>query len=123
MFSDDQLKIFDYNRVVKDLNGKSSEDFLQEISKIFAVEKLEEATHPGEKGQFSMYLDSQWFKLTPQKKVTSSNPKENLDVTFLSDEVLAPILGITDLRKDTRIDFVGGIRGLKELERRVTPEK
>lgn len=119
LFSDDQLKIFDYNRVVKDLNGKSSEDFLQEISKIFAVEKLEEATHPGEKGQFSMYLDSQWFKLTPQKQVTSSNPKENLDVTFLSDEVLAPVLGITDLRKDTRIDFVGGIRGLKELERRV----
>ena len=119
LFSDDQLKIFDYNRVVQDLNGMSTDQFKDQLQPIFEISELESAQSPSIKGVFSMYLDKKWYSLNPKEVISSDNPKENLDVTLLSEKVLDPILGILDLRKDTRIDFVGGIRGLGELERRV----
>ena len=119
LFSDDQLKIFDYNRVVQDLNGMSTDQFKEKLQRIFEISELESAQSPSIKGIFSMYLDKKWYSLNPKEVISSDNPKENLDVTLLSEKVLDPILGILDLRKDTRIDFVGGIRGLGELERRV----
>ena len=119
LFSDDQLKIYDYNRVVQDLNGKSPIDFISELEKTFYITKLHEASPPNEKGIFSMYLENQWYSLKPKDRNFTENPKADLDVIFLSEKILSPILGIEDLRKDTRIDFVGGIRGLNELERRV----
>lgn len=119
LFSDDQLKIFDYNRVVQDLNGMSTYQFKEKLQRIFEISELESAQSPSIKGIFSMYLDKKWYSLNPKEVISSDNPKENLDVTLLSEKVLDPILGIQDLRKDTRIDFVGGIRGLGELERRV----
>ena len=119
LFSDDQLKIYDYNRVIQDLNGKSPIDFISELEETFYITKLLEASPPNEKGIFSMYLENQWYSLKPKNRNFTENPKANLDVTFLSEKILSPILGIKDLRKDTRIDFVGGIRGLNELERRV----
>ena len=119
LFSDDQLKIFDYNRVVQDLNGMSTDQFKEKLQRIFEISELESAQSPSIKGIFSMYLDKKWYSLNPKEVISSDNPKENLDVTLLSEKVLDPILGIQDLRKDTRIDFVGGIRGLSELEGRV----
>lgn len=119
LFSDDQLKIYDYNRVVQDLNGKSPIDFISELEETFYITKLHEASPPNEKGIFSMYLENQWYSLKPKDRNFTENPKADLDVIFLSEKILSPILGIEDLRKDTRIDFVGGIRGLNELERRV----
>ena len=119
LFSDDQLKIYDYNRVIRDLNGKSSNEFISELDEIFEINHLQDAESPPRKGIYSMYLDGKWYSLTPKGSVISNNPKESLDVTFLSERILDPILDIKDLRKDTRIDFVGGIRGLQELERRV----
>lgn len=119
LFPDDQLKIFDYNRVVRDLNGISQESFLSAIKQSFEVSAIDGELAPTEKGTFSMYLGGVWYRLKANKEKLTSSPKEGLDVTYLSDEVLEPILGISDLRNDLRIDFVGGIRGLGELERRV----
>ncbi|MEC7395225.1 MAG: DUF1015 family protein [Verrucomicrobiota bacterium] len=119
LFPDDQLKIFDYNRVVRDLNGLSQESFLSAIKQSFEVSAIDGELAPTEKGTFSMYLGGVWYRLKANKEKLTSSPKEGLDVTYLSDEVLEPTLGISDLRNDLRIDFVGGIRGLGELERRV----
>ena len=119
LFPDDQLKIFDYNRVVRDLNGLSQESFLSAIKQSFEISAIDGQLPPTEKGTFSMYLAGVWYRLKANKEKLTSSPKEGLDVTYLSDEVLEPILGISDLRNDLRIDFVGGIRGLGELERRV----
>lgn len=119
LFPDDQLKIFDYNRVVSQLNGFSEKDFLRQLEDSFEISRLTSAKRPRSKGSFSMYLNGEWFELISRKKYSSKNPIDFLDVTYLSREVLDKILGITDLRKDERIDFVGGIRGLEELERRV----
>ena len=119
LFPDDQLKIFDYNRVVRDLNGLSQQSFLSAIKQSFEVSAIDGELAPTEKGTFSMYLGGVWYRLKANKEKLTSSPKEGLDVTYLSDEVLEPILGISDLRNDLRIDFVGGIRGLGELERRV----
>ena len=119
LFPDDQLKIFDYNRVVSQLNGFSEKDFLRQLEDSFEISRLTSAKRPRSKGSFSMYLNGEWFELISRKKYSSKNPIDYLDVTYLSREVLDKILGITDLRKDERIDFVGGIRGLEELERRV----
>ena len=119
LFPDDQLKIFDYNRVVRDLNGLSQESFLSAIKQSFEISAIDGELAPTEKGTFSMYLGGVWYRLKANKEKLTSSPKEGLDVTYLSDEVLEPILGISDLRNDLRIDFVGGIRGLGELERRV----
>lgn len=121
LFPDNQLKIQDYNRVVKDLNGLTKDEFLKKLNNDFVIEKKgAEPYKPDRIHNFGMYLDSQWYSLTA--KVISYDEKnliESLDVTILSNLILAPVLGITDLRKSERIDFVGGIKGLGELKRRV----
>jgi len=120
-FPDNQLKIFDYNRVVKDLNGLSEKEFLNELEKGFVVQnKGTEEYRPAVLHEFSMYLGGKWYALTARAGTYNDNdPIGCLDVTVLSDLVLTPILNITDLRNCNRIDFVGGIRGLGELKRRV----
>ncbi|MDR1154212.1 MAG: DUF1015 family protein [Bacteroidales bacterium] len=120
-FPDNQLKIFDYNRVVKDLNGRSEADFLKELEKGFMVQcKGTGEYRPAALHEFSMYLGGKWYALTARPGTyNDSDPIGCLDVTVLSDLVLAPILDITDLRNSKRIDFAGGIRGLGELKRRV----
>lgn len=122
LFPDDQLMIMDYNRVVKDLNGNSTEVFLEKLSEKFTVEKADCAYKPEEKGKVGMYLDGCWYKLTANTNICSDDPVEGLDVSILQKEVLAPILGIENPKTDKRIDFVGGIRGLEELERRANED-
>ncbi len=120
LFPDEELMIMDYNRVVKDLNGYSKEAFLEKVQDIFLVDKKgTEAVKPEKKGQVSMYLDGIWYVLTAKDAFKSSDPVEGLDVSLLQKQLLSPVLGIEDPKTDKRIDFVGGIRGLKELERRV----
>ena len=120
LFPDDQLMIMDYNRVVKDLNGHTAEEFLKLISESFQVEKLgEKAEYPAEKGQITMYLEDVWYRLTVSVSDEMSDPVEKLDVSVLQKQLLTPVLGIEDPKTDARIDFVGGIRGLSELEKRV----
>ena len=120
-FPESQLKIIDYNRVVKDLNGLDKAQFLDALSKDFeVVPKGAAICHPQALHNFSMYLDGEWYSLTAKPgRYDDSDPIGVLDVTILSDLVLDKILGIKDLRTDKRIDFVGGIRGLGELSRRV----
>lgn len=120
LFADEQLMIMDYNRVVKDLHGYTTEQFLEKVSGIFDV-TLDgcEDHHPSCKGEFTMYLDSKWYRLVVRNEDKSAHPVDGLDVSILQNKLLTPILGIGDPRIDTRIDFVGGIRGLDELERRV----
>ncbi len=120
-FPDDQLKIIDYNRVVRDLNGLSVEEFLDKLSNSFEVTRLS-GYHPAPERihQFGMYLDGQWYRLEAKNGTyEDSDPIGVLDVTILSKQILEPLLNIKDLRTDKRIDFVGGIRGLGELEKRV----
>ena len=120
LFPDDQLKIYDYNRVVKDLNGLKEESFLEKLSEQFDIQKDDfSKVKPSAIREFAMYLPGQWYRLTPKKTERSEDPVADLDVTLLSDLILEPILNIGDLRKSNRIDFVGGIRGLSELSRRV----
>lgn len=120
LFPDEELHILDYNRVVKDLNGLSKEGFLQKITESFLVEKAgPEPYAPGEKGTFGMYLSGEWYALSAKEHICSKDVVSGLDVSVLQDYLLSPILGIGDPKTDSRIDFVGGIRGLKELERRV----
>ncbi len=120
LFADSELMIMDYNRVVKDLNGLSDEDFLAKIDDICNVEKMgEEPVHPVKKGQMGMFLKDNWYRLTIKEAFLNNDPVKGLDVSLLQDNVLEPVLGIADPKTDKRIDFVGGIRGLKELERRV----
>ena len=123
-FPDDQLHIIDYNRVVKDLNGLSEDEFLKKLEDVFAVEKVgEEMYRPQKLHEFSMYLSGNWYKLNAKGGTYDDNdPIGVLDVTVLSKHVLDDILGIEDLRTSTRIDFVGGIRGLGELKHRVDNE-
>ena len=123
LFPQSQLKILDYNRVVKDLNNLNKEEFLQALEKDFIVEKKDTPVSPQKKGDFGMFLEGEWYLLS----FRFENQKErgavkDLDVSILQDYCLAPILGISDPRIDNRIDFVGGIRGLKELERRVSSD-
>ena len=120
-FPDSQLKIFDYNRVAKDLNGWSEADFLKELEKGFVVQcKGADEYRPAALHEFSMYLGGKWYSLTARQGTYNDNdPIGCLDVTVLSDLVMAPLLGITDMRNSKRIDFVGGIRGLGELKQRV----
>lgn len=120
-FPASQLKIIDYNRVVKDLNGLTEQEFLQKLQENFVVEeKGKEIYSPKALHNFSMYLDGKWYSLTAKDgRYDDNDPIGVLDVTISSDLILRDILGITDLRSDKRIDFVGGIRGLKELKRRV----
>jgi uncharacterized protein (DUF1015 family) len=120
-FPDNQLTIIDYNRVVKDLNGLSKEALLGKLKKDFEVEdKGHEIYKPGLLHNFSMYLEGKWYSLTAKPGTYNDhNPIGVLDVTILSKQVLDEVLGIKDLRRDKRIDFVGGIRGLGELKKRV----
>lgn len=121
IFPDDQLKIIDYNRLVRDLNGLSPEELLEALEKDFIVEeKGREPYRPAALHDFAMYLDGRWYGLTAREGTYDDNdPIGVLDVTILSNRVLDKLLGIADLRTDKRIDFVGGIRGLGELQRRV----
>ena len=119
LFPDDELMIMDYNRVVRDLNGLSAEEFLERAEKVFEVEKLEGRKAPKKKGEIALFLSEQWYLLTLRPEYVREDPVEGLDVSVLQRELLGPVLGIGDPRTDERIDFVGGIRGLEELERRV----
>ncbi|MFK2820122.1 DUF1015 family protein [Flavobacteriaceae sp. LMIT009] len=120
VFPDNQLKILDYNRVIKDLNGLTEEGLLEAVAKKFDLETKNEAYRPETLHTFGMYLNNQWYKLTAKSGTfNDSDPIGELDVTILSDNVLEPIFNIVDLRKDKRIEFVGGLRGLGELEKRV----
>ncbi len=120
LFPDEQLMIMDYNRVVKDLNGHTKEEFLQLVEESFEVEKMgKEAYQPKKAHEAGMYLDGVWYRITAKPMIYSDDPVEGLDVSLLQKYLLTPILGIGDPKTDKRIDFVGGIRGLSELERRV----
>lgn len=123
LFPHDQLMILDYNRVVRDLGGNTPEEFLTEVGKAFCVEKIgAEPYKPREKGTFGMYLEGVWYKLTAKEGIRSQDPVAGLDVSLLQEHLLKPILKIGDVRTDKRIDFVGGIRGLKELEKRANTD-
>lgn len=118
LYPADQLHVYDYNRVVADLNGLSEAEFLEKLEEKFAVTEKNEAVRPEKKGVFGMYLTDRWYRLEFKGDVPE-DVIEALDVSILQDNLLAPVLGIEDPRSDGRIDFVGGVRGLKELERRV----
>lgn len=124
LFPDDQLSILPYNRVVKDLNGYTIEDFLKAVETAgFRISPMEkEPVSPSEKGTFGMYLSGSWYLLKADTSLLVPDPVEGLDVSILQNHLLAPILGIGDPRTDKRIDFVGGIRGLAELEKRVSED-
>ena len=121
IFPCDQLKIMDYNRVMADLNGNTSEEFIAKMGEKFVVEEATVSPYaPEERHTFGMYLDNKWYKVTAKPEFINENdPVECLDVSILQNNLITPILNITDPRTDKRIDFVGGIRGLGELERRV----
>ena len=120
LFPDDQLMIMDYNRSVKDLNGMDKEEFLERIKEHFSVENLgNDARAPEKKGSFTMYLEGEWYLLQAEEAILQEkDPVKALDVSVLQDYLLGPVLGIADPRTDSRIDFIGGIRGLGELEKR-----
>lgn len=119
LFPDEELMIMDYNRVVKDLNGLTEDEFLKKVQELFDVEPVGTAERkPQKKGDFSMYLGGQWYMCTVREADRSSDPVRGLDVSLLQELLLTPVLGIGDPKTDKRIDFVGGIRGLDELERR-----
>lgn len=123
LFPHSELMILPYNRVVKDLNGHSVEEFLSLVKEKFDIIKLESPYSPEEKGCFGMYVDGDWYKLTIHRELIPYEDKVRaLDVSLLQDYILSPILGIGDPKVDKRIDFIGGIRGLKELEERVKVE-
>ncbi len=120
VFPDNQLKIIDYNRVVKDLNGRSEEEFIAELGNSFEVSAHDGQYRPEGLHTFGMYMNGQWYKLVSKEGTyDDSDPVGVLDVTILSKQVLEPMLNIVDLRTDKRVEFVGGIRGLGELEKRV----
>ena len=123
LFADEQLMIMDYNRVVKDLNGNTPEEFLEKMKEVVEVVREDkEEIHPNKKGEFAMFLDGMWYLCNIREEDMDKDPVEGLDVSILQKKVLTPLLRIGDPRIDKRIDFVGGIRGLKELERRVSED-
>lgn len=120
LFPEDELCILDYNRVVRDLNGHTKATFLQKVAESFQVTEAAKAPYrPERKGKFGMYLEGTWYALTAREHILSTDVVDGLDVSLLQNHLLGPILGIQDPKTDKRIDFVGGIRGLKELERKV----
>lgn len=122
LFPHDQLYIMDYNRVVKDLNGYSCTQFIEKIKEKFQVEEFKGEGYykPDRKHSFGMYLDNKWYKLTARDgSFNSDDTVDSLDVSILQNNILEPILGIKDPRTDERIDFIGGVRGIEELEKRV----
>lgn len=123
LFSDEQLMIMDYNRVVRDLNGYTPEEFVAKVGEAFEVALDESENHyPTKKGEFCMYLEGTWYRCNVHVADICTDPVESLDVSILQKKLLTPILGIDDPRIDKRIDFVGGIRGLAELEKRVSED-
>ncbi len=119
LFPENELMIMDYNRVVKDLNGLSDQEFMDKLKEKYDVKELgKEAVKPAAKYHASMYMNNIWYDLVAKESVRKDDAVEGLDVSILQNEILDPVLGIEDPKNDSRIDFVGGIRGLKELERR-----
>jgi uncharacterized protein (DUF1015 family) len=123
IFPASQLAILDYNRVVKDLNGHSATAFLEKLQTDFILRPSETAVRPAKLHEFGMYLEGKWYTLEAKQGTYHTDPIGVLDVTILTERILKKLLGITDQRTDTRIDFVGGIRGLKELEKRVDSQE
>ncbi len=120
IFSDRQMRILDYNRVVRDLNGLSPAGFLERLQPAFTLSRADAPVRPEAPGVFGMYLDGSWYRLVIADSLRrSADPVRRLDVSLLADNLIEPVLGISDPRRDQRIDFVGGIRGLRELEKRV----
>ena len=119
VFPAHQMRILDYNRVIADLNGLSAQAFLERVGVAFGVEPAASAVKPERPGVFGMYLDGKWYRLSIRPELIPADPVGRLDVSLLQNNLIAPILGIADPRRDKRIDFVGGIRGLPELEKRV----
>ncbi|MBA3034786.1 MAG: DUF1015 family protein [Gammaproteobacteria bacterium] len=119
LFPHHEMMILDYNRVVRDLHGMEKSALVGRLGETFTVEESKQRVKPAQPGEFGMYLAGQWYKLTIKAELIPADPVARLDVSLLSDHLLGPLLGITDLRRDKRIEFVGGIRGLGELERRV----
>ncbi len=118
LFPHNQLKILDYNRVLKDLNGNSKEEYFKKVSEKFNIEEVSGLFKPAKKHEFGMYIDGKWYKLTPKAGTyNEEDPIESLDVSILQNNLLAPTHGIENPRTDKRIDFVGGIHGIEELER------
>ncbi len=118
LFPDSELMIMDYNRVIRDLNGMTVDTFLKCIDDDFDVVAEAAAVKPSKKGEFGMYLEGKWYRLTAHKNIMSDDAVDGLDVSILQNKVLTPLLDINDPKNDPRIDFVGGIRGLAELEKR-----
>jgi len=120
LFPSDQLMIIDYNRVIKDLNGLSKEGFLTALQTNFTIEKEDDEVRPSMNYEYGMYLDGSWYRLKADQSITNeTDPVKKLDISIISDYIIDPILGIADQRTSNRIDFVGGIRGLGELKKRV----
>jgi uncharacterized protein (DUF1015 family) len=119
IFPDDQMQILDYNRVVKDLNGLNEAEFLGRVGQVFDMELCGSACKPTEPTEFAMYLSGRWYRMRLDSSKIPDDPVASLDVSLLADNLIEPVLGISDPRRDSRIDFIGGIRGLEELERRV----
>jgi uncharacterized protein (DUF1015 family) len=119
IFPHHQMKILDYNRVIKDLHGQTEAEFLARVGDAFLIQDAGTAVSPARPGEFGMYLGGRWRKLSIKPELIPADPVGRLDVSLLQANLIAPILGITDPRRDKRIDFVGGIRGLPELEKRV----
>ena len=120
IFPDNQMQILDYNRVITDLNGLSEDELISKIKNSFSVEAVNTVYKPQKSKEFSMYLKGQWYKLQIKPELIPENdPVASLDISLLQNNLIAPLLGISDPRRDKRIDFVGGIRGLSELEKRV----
>ena len=122
-YPDSELEVLDYNRTVKDLNGLSKEEFLSKVKENFEIIESSEQVKPKEKHTFGMYLENQWYLLKAKKGIFNpDDPVDRLDVSILQDNLLRPILGIDDPRKSKRIKFIGGIRGLNELEKRANTD-
>ena len=118
LFPADELSIMDYNRVIKDLNGLSEEDFFKKISEKFSVQKMPEAYRPQAPHEFGLYIGKQWYRLIANDEIIKTDALGVLDINILQANILTPLLNIIDQRTDKRIDFIGGIRGLEELEKR-----
>jgi len=120
IFPHDQMHILDYNRVIGDLNGMDATELVARVGESFDVELADSPVHPEKAASFGMYLDGSWYALTIRNELIPQNdPVARLDVSLLASNLIEPLLGISDPRRDPRIDFVGGIRGLSELEKRV----
>jgi len=120
IFPDNQMKILDYNRVIKDLNGLSEDELISGIKNSFSIEAVDGLYKPHKRSEFSMYLNGKWYRLQANEDIIPKNdPVGALDISLLQNNLIEPLLGVSDPRRDKRIDFVGGIRGLEELEKRV----